>query len=94
MYNIEGIIFIGNVWEGILFSNFCRKKALFEKMLSVKICFIIQKELNQIIKLLKLENASKLVKFIVYFNLFFKMKHIFTDNIFSKNAFLLQKFVK
>ena len=44
--NTEGMAFIGNVWEGILFSNFHIKKAFFEKMLFMKICFIMQKELN------------------------------------------------
>ena len=41
--NTEGIAFDGNVWEGILFSNFCSKKACFEEMLLMKICFIMQR---------------------------------------------------
>ena len=44
--NIEEIALIENVWERILFSNFCSKKAFFEKILSVKVCLIIEKELN------------------------------------------------
>ena len=38
----------------------------------------------------EIKNVLKLVKFIVYFNIFSIIKHIFTSKFILKNSFLLQ----
>ena len=40
-WNIGGIARIINVWEGILFFNFCNGKSFINKMLFVEIFFMI-----------------------------------------------------
>ena len=45
-YNTGDIVSIENVREGVLFFNFCNKKAFIEKMIFVKMHFAMQNKLK------------------------------------------------
>ena len=87
--NNEWIAFTGNVWQRILFSNFCSKKHFLKKII-IGNMFYYGKGIKQINKIIEIKNLSTFVKLIILFYFFCIIKDILTSYSFSKNASLLQ----